>query len=532
MIDLSVNANLVLTITSAIAMFLSVYVFRGYLSQVFYRWLVLSSVSIGFWSILIVSLNYVQNSLLDGIILCVFITTPIMSSICYFIMSYEFATRKRIPKKAYFLFLIPAFLFIMGVVNPDNMVFAFESAFNGDLNSSVIPGEATKIRFIINVGLGYTLMLMSLGIIISEVIRTDDYNTIYQGVILSGSIISICLLAGLRLLGVMPYGVDLSAVAINMVLVLLILPYTKDKITKIKVNESDGKLGKMNYPVLLIDNKGEVTNMNEKATRILENTDLKLESISEKDEFTVNLDSETKHYQVTPVPLDRKDYSDGSMYILSDITELKGKVKNLEIAQQISSRILRHNVKNKLTPIMGYADMIDSEEYGDKISESAESLAETSNKALELNRYIVDPESVVNSDVAETVRNIVNQSEHDVLVRSKGTDFNATVPRNMTMIVQECIDNSVQHNTKTDIDMRFNLEEKDSNIVITYTDNGSGVPRDELEVLEKMEETDLKHSTGCGIWMMKWMIESTGGEFDIWNDDGIVIQMKLKKSSS
>ena len=130
------------------------------------------------------------------------------------------------------------------------------------------------------------------------------------------------------------------------------------------------------------------------------------------------------------------------------------------------------------------------------------------------------------------VRDVTEKNNHNVSVCSKGVNFNASVPDSIDMILQECIDNSIEHNNRKDIDMKFNVEEKDSDVVIIYTDNGSGIPKNELEVLERLKETELKHSTGCGIWMMKWMIESTGGEFDIWNDDGIVIHMKLEKSSS
>lgn len=526
-----VDPNLVLALVSIVAVSSSIYIFRSYLNQEFYRWMIISSISIGLWSLLIIMLDYIPTDFLSGIVLSLFIATPITSCICYFIMSYEYATRNKIPRAMYILFLIPLSLFVLGLLNPDQMVFSFESVFTTEINSSLVPGEPTTIRFLINVGLGYAIAFMSVGIIISEIIDTDDYNKIYQGVIILGSILLICVLSAFRLASIMPYGIDLSVVAINTVLLLFVLPKTKEKMEKIEIEDSGSRVEGINHPVLVSDSEDNIIDLNEEAEKILKNSDTRPKDLVDENEFSSTINGSERHYKVNSVSISESP-SEGTMHVISDISKIKGKVKDLEVAQQISSRILRHNVKNKLTPIMGYADMIDSEEYSDKISESAESLAETSNKALELNRCIANPSSVVSSDLSKTVRNVVNQSKNDVSVCCKGSDFKATVPENMDMIVKECIDNSVQHNSKTDIDMRFDLKEEDSNVVITYTDDGSGVPRDEIEVLERMEETDLKHSTGCGVWMMKWMIESAGGEFDIWNDDGAVVQMRLEKSNS
>lgn len=531
MIDWIGYINIVLSLISVVTMFLLVYLFRDYLNQEFYRWLIVAVIAMGSWSFLIISLDYVDNNFISGLVLCFFICTPITAAISYFIMAYEFTTKNKIPTNMYGLFLIPILLFLLALINPNNTVFAFDSAFTTELNSSSVPGKPSKIRFIINVVLGYALTLMSLGMVVSEIIRSEDYNTIYQGIILSSSIVSLCLLAGLRLLRFMPYGIDLSALGINLVLLLLILPRTKNMITKIQINGSEGKLSKISYPLLFINNNGEVGRINREAKEILEDSDIEPSSVPDVDRFSTQQGGEVRHYRVTSISTDEREYSGGKIYILSDVSELKGRLDNLQVAQQVSQRILRHNVRNKLTPIIGYADMVESSEYGEKISDSAESLAKTSTKAIELSQYILEPQVEQDSDITSRVKEVASRYDnHEISVSSKGTCFEATVPRNMDIILQECITNSIDHNDMDDITMTFDIEEKESKVVINYEDNGSGLPQSELEVLENMKETDTKHCTGCGLWMMKSIIESAGGEFRIRNSNGVRIQMTLDKA--
>jgi signal transduction histidine kinase len=45
--------------------------------------------------------------------------------------------------------------------------------------------------------------------------------------------------------------------------------------------------------------------------------------------------------------------------------------------------------------------------------------------------------------------------------------------------------------------------------VVAVSDNGSGIPEQELVPLVKREETALTHGTGIGLWLVSWVIDKT-----------------------
>jgi signal transduction histidine kinase len=52
-------------------------------------------------------------------------------------------------------------------------------------------------------------------------------------------------------------------------------------------------------------------------------------------------------------------------------------------------------------------------------------------------------------------------------------------------------------------------------IVVIVSDDGPGIPADELRALYGSSESPLHHGSGLGLWVVKWITESYGGEVRI-----------------
>ena len=524
------DLNIILVILSTITIIYAVYRFRSYTKRKFYRWMLLSFIALGLWSVLIVLLDYTSSPISNGLVLNLFIMTPITVSICYFMMAYEFATQNKVPRLVLGVFILPLGLLVLGVINPWNIVFSFDSAFSTGIDSSAIPGDMINLRFIINAVIGYTLMLMSLGIITSKILQTKNYTRIYQGCIMSISIVMICVLAGLRIFQIMPYGIDMSVVAIDTVLVLYLLPETLNELFPSDDHSDKSDLNNINKPSIILNGEEEIIDMSSKAKGIVKRSGYSPKEIVNRNEVQYTKNDCERCYQVTKVPVENNLTEHESMYVLSDVSDMRDRIKDLKLAQKVSKRILRHNVKNKLTPIMGYAEMIDSDEYSDKIHKNAEDLADTSGKAILMHNSITS-DTTVEANPVDMVKDVISDYDNqDIDMVYDLENVRVELPMDADIVLQECIDNSIDHNGDN-VDIRFELEEDASNIKITYKDNGSGIPKDEIEVTNGLEETEMKHSTGCGIWMLKYVIESAGGKVNLSNDNGAVIEIFVNKVS-
>lgn len=68
-------------------------------------------------------------------------------------------------------------------------------------------------------------------------------------------------------------------------------------------------------------------------------------------------------------------------------------------------------------------------------------------------------------------------------------------------------------------DLNLKLEQYGITVRLFSEDTGSGIPSEEIEVINGERETGLSHASGVGLWLMRWIIEKSDGEIDLKNTD-------------
>jgi signal transduction histidine kinase len=80
-----------------------------------------------------------------------------------------------------------------------------------------------------------------------------------------------------------------------------------------------------------------------------------------------------------------------NLEVLASVIETR---EDTRLLDQVIARVLRHNVRNQLTPIKGYADMIGEESdgriqtYAERIAESGDELEKTAEHAREMRSIV------------------------------------------------------------------------------------------------------------------------------------------------
>lgn len=100
--------------------------------------------------------------------------------------------------------------------------------------------------------------------------------------------------------------------------------------------------------------------------------------------------------------------------------------------------------------------------------------------------------------------------------------------------LHEVIENAIVHNRQgtpaVDIDVQqAHGTSSDESVLVTVQDNGSGIPEHEIDVIEAGEETQLKHSSGIGLWTVKWITEKSNGDvhFESGSGNGSIVTLRL-----
>jgi PAS domain S-box-containing protein len=203
----------------------------------------------------------------------------------------------------------------------------------------------------------------------------------------------------------------------------------------------------------------------------------------------------------------------GAVGLLRDINERKQREQNLEALTGVFTRVFRHNVRNELTIMKGYADALtDQDEHraeAEKVLERADRLY-TQTEKTRLLEDVLEADRDVDIDLEETVDRLVEK------IRQKNPDieFEVDVPQGWVVethphidtALNELLDNAIEHADDGPV-VRIWLEETDEFLTLFIEDESGGLADTELEMLRQGRETDLEHGRGVGLWLVRWVIE-------------------------
>lgn len=214
-------------------------------------------------------------------------------------------------------------------------------------------------------------------------------------------------------------------------------------------------------------------------------------------------------------------------FVLStrDITGRAESERELQLITQVFSRVFRHNVRNRLNVIEGHAQMLrahgngESEESIDKIFETTEQLLEHSEKAQRIANLVTERHThpidlhLCIQDAVETARINHPSVTIDVDVDSVAVRAHPEFPE----AVHELIRNALRH-TPDDRDPHIEIwteSNEDDSVTLFVEDNAGGLSDSEIKVLEEAEETKLRHGSGVGLWLVKWLVDRSHGTLKI-----------------
>ena len=303
-------------------------------------------------------------------------------------------------------------------------------------------------------------------------------------------------------------------------------------------------------PVVVVDERGRVVKLNAAAKALFdvdERTALEgslaeqyggepIDPAVPEQTVTIRVDGRLRTFKTSSEPLyGSVDELLGYTIVLQDVTAERRREQQL----QVFNRVLRHNLRNDMTPIRGFADLIrerttdpDVAEYATLILENTDGLIETGEKirhaadALEDGdaRWEIKLRSLVD-DVAESVR-----SEHD---GSIDVDIAEPVrlrtnPGLLRLVLSNLLENALVHHDGEPA-VEIALVDVDAVVAtIEIRDDGPGIPDLELDTLAAGGERALQHTQGVGLWIVTWGVESLGGELRFETDgNGTTVGIEL-----
>ena len=240
------------------------------------------------------------------------------------------------------------------------------------------------------------------------------------------------------------------------------------------------------------------------------------------------------------VPADERTPDDivGAQTMIRDATARRRR----EGLISVTNRVLRHNVRNEMTVVNGYAEMLADQLDGDAASK-AERIVETADRLLAISESARRIEENRDQspeldavDVVPLIDRLVTQLEDRhwdaaVTVDAPDAAVAETLPRLETAL-WEILENAAKHGGDP-ASVEVTVATTDHQVVISIKDDGPGLPDDERTVLAAGAEEPLVHGQGLGLWLAYYLVTNLRGEIEVPETRrGTTVEIRLPRSDA
>ncbi len=252
-----------------------------------------------------------------------------------------------------------------------------------------------------------------------------------------------------------------------------------------------------------------------------------------------------RHFLFRGIPYRVDEDETRAFSIYTDITEQKRRQRQLEVL----NRVLRHNIRNDLTVVLGHADQLqyelDDQEHlalVDRLIDNARSIVSMSETVRDIERTIERSTETHATDAADAIDAVVADARSDYpdaeFVVDAPPDLRGRANEQLRVALGNLVENAVEHNDSPTPRVRIvataTTDDPDT-IAISVADNGPGIPEHERAIVAGDQSiTQLNHASGLGLWLVRWIVDSLGGELSFAErpSGGTTVRIELQRPSS
>lgn len=211
----------------------------------------------------------------------------------------------------------------------------------------------------------------------------------------------------------------------------------------------------------------------------------------------------------------------------------------------VLNRTLRHNIRNQMNIIVGKATTlqnVDDEGYrtaAEKIETIGKEIISISNKARKAQEHVdIPPDEECQHDLAPVVESTVAKFGIKYpsvnVVTTLPDEAHARAPPSVETALLELFENAAVHHPSGSGPVFVTVSKDETQVSVQVEDECEPIPEQVQEVVSRGVEQPLKHSSGLGLWIVQWAVESVGGSltFDRREDDaGNVVTLTFERIS-
>jgi signal transduction histidine kinase len=492
------------------------------------------------WSVTFGLIVLVESSVLRLALTNVFIIAVPSAAIATFAFSYEFTFREPVPKPVLLLYVPVGLLFVLAWFNPGQLIYTVADPYQ--TSTILVPAEPGSIRLFLNVIGGPLIVIMAAGLVIGELLRTDNRTrTIQAGVVLL-LIVSTLVPGVIKALELVPSYFDPSVIGWSTVGVVVATTFKRFDLFGLSPNAKRRVFDELPDPVVVVTPDGTVSDINEAARTVLAvdigmtTADLReanpaLEAVLDGTAATVELsvDGSRRVFEYTEKPVSQGYGTEGRVLFFRDVTaqtttaeKLEEKTDRLEAFATRVSHDLRGPITNALSQTKLARREMDEPTELDEIAETLTHAETLIDDILALARGGKQPDSeqVALADHATQAWSTVSTPDASLVVETEQTI--SADSGQLLRLLENLFRNAVEHGGD---DVTVRLGSTADGFYVA--DDGVGIPVEHRDAVFEERTTFDDGGTGYGLAIVSdivdvhgWSVsvtdsESGGARFDI-----------------
>ena len=255
-------------------------------------------------------------------------------------------------------------------------------------------------------------------------------------------------------------------------------------------------------------------------------------------------------------------FNDLAATLRSREAALRERTQRLEVMY----RVLRHNLRNQLSVVLTYADVIADVTDDEQVRAAAGSVTDAGRRLENLSDRARQIETALEADGEPTtveVSGVVSAVVDDLREAYPDVDVEASLPAearalalpSLRLAVESVCENACEHNDADDPRVDVSVErvdraavelagegstdpgdadaDEDDRVRIAVADNGPGLPEGDRAAIREGRETALEHASGLGLWLAYWIVDGSGGDLRFREAEprGTVVEIVLPGGS-
>lgn len=245
---------------------------------------------------------------------------------------------------------------------------------------------------------------------------------------------------------------------------------------------------------------------------------------------------------VAPI-VDKRGDIEAFVAIQSDITDQKELQDDLEESLRqlrVIDRVLRHNLRNDMNVIKGYAETIQEDgdgeltRFAEIIAQESDDLLSSVDKERAITNHLVNPPPVETIDLVSVLEASVSDHRaaypHAQLNVTHPDEVPVSAVATIECAIEEVLTNAITHSDQETPAVSVEVSVHSEQVMIEIADDGPGIPVMDQEVLTgRTKVQPIDHGSGLGLWLIYLIVNRSNGSISVEENDprGSIVTITL-----